>query len=287
VDEARVHFERGVELYREGSFDAALVEFQRSYELAPNYKILYNLAQVQAERHEYVAAVKLLNEYLQSGGAAVAAERRQAVAQDLEKLSQRIATLTVDVNVTDAEVFVNDVSVGRSPLTAPVLVNVGTCRVRAEKPGFVTQSRPVTIVGADRPHVELKLEPVPVTAQRSAQDRVLKTRNMTPFWISLGATVVLGGTTGVFGALALGANHDLDQALDHYPLQQSSVDSTRRKLRTMAALTDGFGGATLVAACAAVYFFVSPPEHTEAAPTSGLHATVAPTLSGVSVSGTF
>ena len=34
MDEARTRFQQGVELYREGSFDAALAEFQKAYELA-------------------------------------------------------------------------------------------------------------------------------------------------------------------------------------------------------------------------------------------------------------
>jgi hypothetical protein len=55
----------------------------------------------------------------------------------------------------------------------------------------------------------------------------------------------------------------------------------------MATLTDVFGAATIVAAGTAVYFLVAAPEHTEVAPTSGLHARVTPTPTGLRVSGTF
>ncbi|MEZ4302901.1 MAG: hypothetical protein R3B70_48710, partial [Polyangiaceae bacterium] len=44
--EARTRYEKGKQLYGEGAFDAALAELQRSYELAPSYKILYNIALV-------------------------------------------------------------------------------------------------------------------------------------------------------------------------------------------------------------------------------------------------
>jgi len=285
VSEARVHFERGVELYREGSFDAALVEFQRSHELAPNYKILYNLAQVQAERHEYVAAVQLLNEYLQKGGNEIAAERRQAVAQDMEKLSVRIATVSIDVSVEGAEVFVDDVSVGHAPLASPLPVNVGSRRIRAEKPGFLPQARTITVAGAERAQLVLTLQPAPVVAQQSAPERTVQVRNMTPFWISLGATVALGAATGVFGALALGANGDLDSALN--TMDRQDIDSKRGKVRTMAALTDGFGAGTLLAAGATVWLLLSPPEHTERLPATGLRASVAPSLTGLHMSGSF
>jgi tetratricopeptide (TPR) repeat protein len=285
--EARVHFERGVELYGEGSFDAALAEFERANQIAPNYKLLYNLAQVQAERHEYVAAVNLMTQYLQAGGSEIAAERRQTVAEDMEKLRQRISELTIDVSVGGAEVFVNDVSVGRSPLSAAVLVNVGTCHVRAEKPGYVTKLETIAVTGADRPRLELTLAAAPVVAQHGARQQTIKSADMTPFWISLGATVVLGGTTGVFGALTLSANHDLDHALNQFPAPRDSIDSTRQKVKTMAALTDAFGAATIVAAGTALYFLIAPPDHTEVVPVSGLHARLTPAPNGMALSGTF
>jgi tetratricopeptide (TPR) repeat protein len=289
LNEARTHFERGVELYREGSYNAALAEFERSNQLVPNYKLLYNLAQVQAERHEYVAAVKLLNEYLQTGGSAIAAERRQAVMQDLEKLRQRIAALSVDVSVDGVEVFVNDVSIGRSPLSEPVLVNVGTCRVRTEKAGFTPQSQTLTVAGADRLHVSFTLvaERAVVQQPLAAKTIIVKTEDTTPFWISLGGAIVLGGATGVFGGLTLGANHDLDQALNRFPTQQHTVDSARSKLRVMAGLTDGFGAATILAAGTAIYFLLSPPEHTEVVPAASPQARITPTPTGASLSVVF
>src|SRR5690348_12705741 len=54
VRAARSHFQRGVVLYRSGAYDAALAEFSRAYDAAPNYRILYNLAQIQAQKHDYV-----------------------------------------------------------------------------------------------------------------------------------------------------------------------------------------------------------------------------------------
>jgi tetratricopeptide (TPR) repeat protein len=287
VNEARVHFERGVELYRESSFDAALAEFERSNQLAPNPKILYNLAQVQAERHEYVAAVELLTKYLQSGGDDIPAERRRAVAEDMEKLRQRTAELTIEVSVDGADLFVNDVAIGRSPWTKPVHVNAGTCRVRAEKAGYAAKTQTITVAGADRPRVQLQLIQTPVLAQHSTRQQTITESNMTPFWLSLGATVVLGGTTAVLGGLTVNADHDLDQALNRFPARSESIDSSRRKLKTMAALTDGFGAATIVAAGTAIYFLIAPPEHTETVPDPGIHARISPHPSGLAVSGTF
>lgn len=138
---ARTHFERGVEHYSEGNYDAALAELQRSYELSPTYKLLYNLAQVQMERHDYAAALGAFTDYLRLGGTAIAAERVSAVEQDLKRLKQRTAELNVDVDIPDAQIFVNAAPVGKSPLPGPIRVNVGSIAVRVEKAGYAPFER--------------------------------------------------------------------------------------------------------------------------------------------------
>src|SRR5687767_10373630 len=51
IRRAQSHFRRGVDLYEERNYDGALAEFSRAHELVPNYRVLYNLAQTQVERH--------------------------------------------------------------------------------------------------------------------------------------------------------------------------------------------------------------------------------------------
>lgn len=45
-DEARVHYAQGVDLYKDGKFEQASIAFERAYEIAPSYKILWNIGQV-------------------------------------------------------------------------------------------------------------------------------------------------------------------------------------------------------------------------------------------------
>jgi tetratricopeptide (TPR) repeat protein len=94
---ASEHFARGVELYEEGSLGAAVVEFERAYEIAPDYRLLYNLSQVQAERREYVLASKLLERYLLDGGDDIPPERRAKAENEVERLGRSIAELCFGV----------------------------------------------------------------------------------------------------------------------------------------------------------------------------------------------
>ena len=57
IDEARQRRDRGLKLYEDGAWDAALSEFQRAYDLAPTYKLLYNLALAHRQLNDYAAAV--------------------------------------------------------------------------------------------------------------------------------------------------------------------------------------------------------------------------------------
>src|SRR3954469_6030428 len=166
--EARERFQRGVALYREGSFDAALAEFRRAYEIAPNYRILYNLAQVQVERHDSVAALNLFGQYLQQGGSELDAERRTQVERDIQSLRGRVADLMVESNVAGAQLTIDGVESGTLPLAGPVQVNSGVRQVTLAKPGYQSVSRSLTIAGAQPLKLALTLQPLDARAPAGA-----------------------------------------------------------------------------------------------------------------------
>ncbi len=84
TDDARSHFTRAVELFKEGDFRAALIEFQRAYDASPNYKVLYNLGQTNLELQDYAGALRAFRGYLDGGGRDIPAARRTQVEADFE-----------------------------------------------------------------------------------------------------------------------------------------------------------------------------------------------------------
>ncbi len=129
LTEAQRRFHRGIELYKNGDFAAAQAEFTRAYDLVPNYKILYNLGQVTYQRHDHAAALRYLRQYLRDGVDQISAERRHEVTGDITDLEQRIARLQIDTAEEGAEVFVDDVLVGKTPLRALIAVNGGPRKI--------------------------------------------------------------------------------------------------------------------------------------------------------------
>ena len=133
TDEARSRFGRGVELFKENDYRAALIEFKRAYELAPNYKVLYNLGQTSLELQDYASALKTFEQYLREGGKDVPSKRKAEVEAELGKLRTRVAKITVEVNVEGAEVSIDDIVVGRTPLTEPLTVSAGRRKISVSK----------------------------------------------------------------------------------------------------------------------------------------------------------
>jgi tetratricopeptide (TPR) repeat protein len=253
VEEARQHFQRGVGFFRDGSYEAALAEFGRAYERSPNYRILYNLGQVQAERHDYAAALRYFRSYLDQGGNEIAADRRAQVETDIVDLEGRVARVTLDVNTSGAEILVDEVPFGTAPLAAPLLVNAGVRSLVVRKPGYATILRRVTVVGGETTKLELRLQRESDTAARVESAPSPTTPSRAPLWVALGATATLGAASATFAVMALRADGDLGKALEQYPADQVRVSGDRSREKTFAALADALGAAAVVALGVTVY----------------------------------
>lgn len=289
VKDARVRFKRGVEFYVEGNFDAALAEFNKAYASAPNYRVLYNIAQVQVQRHDYVAALQLFEDYLERGGSEIAADRREQVESSLAHLRGRIALLSVNGSVR-AELQLDGRRIGTLPLIAPVPVNPGVHDLTLRKDGYETIRHVVTIASGETLRLEL-----PMVAQRptvapsaaslppsapiapSMHDARLTTPNTrtetsrAPLWVSLVATAALATASVAFGVLAQDADRELGRMLTKVPADRRAVSDARSEVEVRAVLCDVFMAGALVGGGLSTYFALSGSETntSESRPDSG------------------
>jgi tetratricopeptide (TPR) repeat protein len=280
VAQARQHFARGVELYRGGAYDASLAAFTRAYELAPTYRILYNLAQVQAQRQDYVQALELFARYLREGATAPAEARipDARVAQveaEMSELKRRVAELRIETNVEGGVLIVNETRVAELPLRAPLLLNAGIHRVRVEKPGHIPVTRIVTVAGGDASVVSFELQresfPIDLNALPAPHGLPSKTGREAPpappenvpVKVGLISTGILAGFTAACAVMTYRQSGELDRRLSHYPDGLEQIESARSRLRTLAVLTDAFGLASVVSAGVTTYFHFAPPKEPE------------------------
>jgi len=273
IEQARASFHEGVELYKEGSFEAALAEFQKANQISPSYRVLYNIAQTYFEIRDYVNSFTTLKDYLQQGGDEIPAARRTQVDELNRKLKKRIAYLEIDCDLNDADIRVDDISVGKSPLASPVLVNAGPRRISAVKAGYPVTARIVTLAGTDRSNVKLEIatlmegSPSKLATAPTAMPAVAKP---APAWlldakpqtvssprkwliISLSVAGVCAVATGISGWQMLAAKNNFDREVAKTPYRQPVADSARSRAMTYQALTWGFGAATLASGSIGLY----------------------------------
>lgn len=269
TEQASQRFQRGVNLYRERSFEAALAEFNRAYELAPNFRVLFNIGQVHVERGNFVAGIKAFRQYLNDGGTAIDSARVTEVQTEISRLEGRIANISVTSNVAGAELLVDGEPVGKLP-QAHVPVNAGLRRISLRKDGYEADDVRVMLATGEEKAFEIKLQKrssssattaamgansSSMTGQSQSADAPKESGGLgAGFWVSLTATVIAGGATTAFGILTHNASNDYDAALNHYPGSQSRIDDARRGLKRNALLTDVCGAVTFVGFASTLYF---------------------------------
>ena len=273
VDAARSHFKLGVDSYRDGDLTTAMIEFKRAYAAAPNYRLLYNLGQVARELRDYPEAERYFRTYLKEGGSEIDGPRKQEVETEIAKVSARIASLVISANEPDAELFVDDVSVGHAPLADVVRVSAGQRRVSATREGRRV-TRVIDAAGGETLVVELKLEaPSPEVASGPSGSALRE----APPEKSHTATIALGVGTGALavgaGVMAFMAGHDASNyrsALER-KTDEAELKSLSDGAKTKALVTDVLLGATL--ACGVTTLVVALMNGSEERAPAGENAT--------------
>jgi tetratricopeptide (TPR) repeat protein len=83
---ARERFEAGVALASAGRHADARAEFLKAYAAAPHFIVLYNLGLVDIQLGNLESAAQFLRQYLAEGGDVIAAEQRDLVVREVERI---------------------------------------------------------------------------------------------------------------------------------------------------------------------------------------------------------
>jgi tetratricopeptide (TPR) repeat protein len=254
VDAARSHFKTGVDYYRDGDLNAALIEFKRAYAAAPNYRLLYNLGQVSHERRDYAEAQGYFQRYLKEGAGEIDEARKEEVETALAKISARIAAVVLTSNVEGATFYVDDVPVGKSPQIEPVRVSAGTRRISATASGRPRITQVVEAAGGDTLVVKLEFPPpgAPIATLRPARTPAPEesSKPSPALWLGIGSGA-LGVGTGVMAYLSYADGANYRDALKRKTTAHE-LSSLHDRAVTKALVTDILLGATLVATAVTV-----------------------------------
>lgn len=245
--EAEGHFTRGLKLFDESDYKLALVEFERSYELVPNYRVLYNIGEVEFQLGSFAKARRTLSRYLELGGERIPPNRRAQVEKDLEALKLRTALLLVGVDAPGAEITVDGERLGVSPLGDKQLVDAGAHRIEVKLNGYAPSSEPITLVGGDDKRIDVHLTPLDKPQPTTRVIEVHDAPGLGPVWIGWGLTVALAAAT--VGTAVAWQNADGKLAdLKGTSSSQTERESQARSVDTLRTVTFVLGGTALVAA---------------------------------------
>ncbi len=297
VAKAREHFQRAEKLFNDRAFEASLVELLKAYEIAPSYRILYNIGIANLEIGDYAGAIRALQQYLAEGGEEVPADRRRALPEKINSLRDRVAYVTVETNEEGAEVLVDDIPVGRVPLTEPLLVNAGRRRVAVSLPDRPQVREVVTVAGGESVKVVLRFpttqaqpsavpppavppapppKKAPATSPPERIQPSVESSN-TGLWLGWTATGVLAAGTIVTGVFALSASDDLEAERTSYAsdpgAKRAALDDAADRAGRLALVTDVLGAAALVVGGVTLYATFASGED---APSGGLEVQAAP-----------
>ncbi|MFO0549294.1 MAG: PEGA domain-containing protein [Polyangiaceae bacterium] len=291
-EDAGSHFDRGLTFFKDGDFVAAMVEFKKAYELDPNWQVLYNLGQTSRELRDYAAALTWFEQYLQQGGSDIEPDRKKKVEAWASELRDKVARVTLTCKVEGAEVTVDDIPVGKTPLPKAVIMNAGRRKVSVAKGGYAPFTQFVDVAGTEQKTLEINL--VALTADSGPKKKVIPVEHTPWPWVGLALTGVLGIATGVTGGFALARKSDFDDTLDRLGATTDEIESARKTAKTFALAADVLTGFTVAAGALTVIAFAvdysrSPKEvvaqSEPAEPSPELHVSVG--LGYVGVDGSF
>jgi hypothetical protein len=197
-EEAKVRFQRGLELVQNESWDAALAEFLASRKLFPTRVALKNAALSLRQLKRYVESLAMYGELLSSFGSSIPPEERKTIDDAVAQLKQAVGEVQVDSDQPGSVVVIDgQQQQGLTPLPA-IAVNAGTHTVRISKEGYEAFEAQVLVAGGQRETVHGKLKALSTVGRLVVNDDAGKTLDV----VVDGA--VVGKTPRYEGVLAVG-----------------------------------------------------------------------------------
>jgi len=284
--EAKAAYESGRLLFEDGDSPGALAKFSRAYDLSHDARLLWNMAACEKELRHYSRAATLIGRYLKEGGNAISAEQRKSAFDTQSALSAFYVSVKLTGAPTGATVFVDGAQLGQVPLSEPLLLDLGSRRVRVEQTGFEPFEKRLDVSGGGELEVEVYLTPLPTVSVASA--RLSITTSGVRDIIAIDGKVLASQRWE--GPLAVGEHSIRVTATDKKPYEshvQLLPGSARSLQITLEDDSHGSttwfwlaGGAVVVAGAAVGGYFLLKPQESSGTHPDGKLATVYLPLGG-------
>lgn len=156
-----MHFNEGNEAFRRGDTHEAYRQYQTAWQLHRTFDIACNLGRAEAELGKVAEAADHLAyclDHFSSSPQQDLRAARQRYSELFKTVRAQVSSLKLEVNPDGAEVFVNGVSLGTTPLERDVFVLPGTQTVELELEGYRSLRREIPASAGESRSLQLRLE---------------------------------------------------------------------------------------------------------------------------------
>lgn len=192
--------DRADELYKQGvaAFEAQKLEeaeklFVEAWKLKKGVDIAANLGIVSLQLGKNVQAAEALTYAVDHFPVGASADARERLAEKLALVKQKVAAVTLKVNVAEAQLSVDERALGKAPLPEAVFVDPGPHQFKASRDGYVPAEVAFRLLGGDATTIDLTLQPIESRGPEQPAGEKL------PIW----PMIAFGGLTAV--GLGMGA----------------------------------------------------------------------------------
>ncbi len=272
--QAETVFGEGVEHFKAERYREAATAFRNAYELKKNWKLLYNIGQSEAAAKRNGLALVTFERYLTEGGDDIPEARYEDVREEVKRLRDVVGSLEIRAP-EGANVFVDDVYRGRTPLPGPLMVASGvehkvavnldkelilnrtvlvsggkTLLVKAEASSESgTDTVPLHTPVVEKLGAEASPKKEPITGAGSTGS-ALKTWG----WLSLGVGCAMVISGSITGGVAITANKEIDDRCPDGCYSKHYDEMDRRD--NLALATDILLGIGAVATAAGIVMLI-------------------------------
>jgi PEGA domain/Tetratricopeptide repeat len=162
TDKADAIFRQGNDLYRLKKYVEAEAAYEEALRLKKVHDIAANLGYAEMRQGKLREAAEHLDFAVRTWPPTGKQDKRQYAVERLAIVKKEVATLTIQVAVSEAEVFVDGVSVGKTPLTGAVFVEPGSRTIEAKHSGYVDARQVLEATKGAEQTVTLALVAAPV-----------------------------------------------------------------------------------------------------------------------------
>ena len=201
------YFRQGKAFVKEDRWEDARRAYLAGWQIKRGYDIAGNLGSVELELGLSREAAGHLAYCIKSFPATGTATQLAYIKGRFEEARQRVAALSIQVNVDGAEVYVDGRSIGRSPFPDDVFIEPGSRTLEVKLAGFAPSKRGIEAAKGSWQSVALVLRGDPVATEQSPLPVVpvvpivpVEERSRAPFYVG-GAAAVVGISAGVIGVV--------------------------------------------------------------------------------------